>query len=56
LLKPRLDIDMQNCPNHARGELNLSAAILERPVIEKIPTDPDPGPPPPPRAGARSGT
>ena len=27
---------MQNCPNCGGGELKIIAAILERPVIEKI--------------------
>ena len=27
---------MQNCPNCGAGELKIIAAILERPVIEKI--------------------
>jgi hypothetical protein len=30
------DIDMERCPNCAAGELKIGAAILERPVIEKI--------------------
>jgi hypothetical protein len=36
LLKPVFDIDMQHCPNCGGGELKIIAAILERPVIEKI--------------------
>ncbi len=35
-LKLRFDIDMQHCPNCGAGELKIIAAILERPVIEKI--------------------
>jgi hypothetical protein len=27
---------MQHCPNCGNGELKIIAAILERPVIEKI--------------------
>ena len=54
LLKRVLDIDMQHCPNCGAGERKIIAAILERPVIEKILThlglDPQP---PPPRAGVR---
>jgi hypothetical protein len=36
LLKRVFDIDMQHCPNCGGGELKIIAAILERPVIEKI--------------------
>jgi hypothetical protein len=32
----RFDIDMQHCPNCGCRELEFIAAILERPVIEKI--------------------
>jgi hypothetical protein len=53
LLKRVFDIDMQHCPNCGRGELKINAAILERPVIEKILThlgqDPQPPPQPPSR-------
>ena len=35
LLKRVLDIDMEHCPN-CGSELKIIAAILERPVIEKI--------------------
>ena len=35
LLERVFDIDMQRCP-HCGGELNIIAAILEQPVIEKI--------------------
>jgi hypothetical protein len=38
------DIDMQRCPNGGTGALKIIAAILERPVIEKIPTHLGPGP------------
>jgi hypothetical protein len=52
LLKRVFDIDMRRCPNCGAGELKIIAAILERPVIEKILTylglDP-----PPPRGWAR---
>jgi hypothetical protein len=30
------DINMQHCPKCGGGELKIVAAILERPVIEKI--------------------
>jgi hypothetical protein len=36
LRKRMFDIDMQQCPNCGGGELRSIAAILERPVIEKI--------------------
>ncbi len=36
LLERAFDIDMQHCPNCGAGELKIIAAILERPVIEKI--------------------
>ena len=36
LLKRVFDIDMRNCPNCGGGELRIIAAMLERPVIEKI--------------------
>ncbi len=46
LLKRVFDIDMQPCPNCGAGELKIIAAILQRPVIEKILThlglDPQP--------------
>ena len=49
-----IDIGMQRCPNCGAGELKIIAAILERPVIEKILAhlglDP---PPPPPKGRAR---
>jgi len=53
LLKRVFDIDMQHCPNCGGGELKIIAAILERPVIEKILTHLglDPRPPPRGRAG-----
>jgi hypothetical protein len=53
LLKRAFDIDMQHCPNCGAGELKIIAAILERPVIEKILTHLglDPQPPPRRRAG-----
>jgi hypothetical protein len=37
LLKRVFDIDMDQCPNCGGGELKIIAAILERPVIEKMP-------------------
>jgi len=36
LLKRVFDIDMHTCPNCGGGELKIIAAILVRPVIEKI--------------------
>ena len=36
LLKRVFDIDVERCPNCGAGELKIIAAILERPVIEKI--------------------
>jgi hypothetical protein len=44
---------MQHCPNCAAGELKIIAAILERPVIEKILTHLGLQAHPPPRARAR---
>jgi hypothetical protein len=51
LLKRVFDIDMQHCSNCGAGELRIIAAILERPVMEKILTHVglDPQPPPPSR-------
>ena len=44
------DIDMHTCPNRGAGALKISAAILERPVIQKVleHLGLDPQPPPPP--------
>jgi len=53
LLKRVFDIDMQHCPNGAARELKIIAAILERPVIEKILTHLGLEPRPPPRGWAR---
>jgi hypothetical protein len=36
LLKRVFDIGMQHCPNCGAGELKIVAAILERPMIQKI--------------------
>ena len=36
LLKRVFDSDMQHCPNCGGSELEIVAAILERPVLEKI--------------------
>jgi len=52
LLKRVFDIDMQHCPNCGGGELKIIAAILERPVIEKILTHLGLDPQPPPRVRA----
>ena len=53
LLKRVFDIDMQRCPKCGSGELKIIAAILERPVIEKILRHLGLDPRPPPRAPAR---
>jgi hypothetical protein len=53
LLKRVFDIDMQHCPNCGAGELEIIAAILERPVIAKILTHLGLDPQPPPRGRAR---
>ena len=53
LLKRVFDIDMQHCPNCGGGELTIIAAILERPVIENIPTHLGLDPQPTPRGRAR---
>jgi hypothetical protein len=48
------DIDMQHCPNcGGGGELKIIAAILERPVIEKILKHLGLQAQPPPRAPTR---
>ena len=44
---------MQHYPNSGAGELKIIAAILERPVIEKILTHLGLDPQPPPKARAR---
>jgi hypothetical protein len=54
LLKRVFDINMQHCPNRGAGELKTIAAILERPVIEKILTHLGLDPQPPPRGRARA--
>ena len=53
LPKRVFDIDMQHCSNRADGELKIIAAILERPVIEKILTHLGLDPQPPPEGRAR---
>ena len=53
LLKRVFDIDMQHRPNCGGGELKIIAAILERPVVEKIPTHLGLDPQPPPKDRAR---
>ena len=53
LLKRVFDIDMEHCPNCGGGELKIIAAILERPVIEKILSHLGLDPQPPPRGRAR---
>jgi len=53
LLKRVLDIDMQHCPNGGSGGLKIIAAILERPVIEKILTHLGLDPQPPPKGRVR---
>ena len=52
LLKRVFEIDMEHCPN-CSGELKIIAAILERPVIEKILTHLGLQARAPPRAPAR---
>ena len=52
LLKRVFDIDLQHCPNCGAGELKIIAAIVERPVIEKILTHLGLDPQPPPRGRA----
>jgi hypothetical protein len=44
---------MQHCPNCGAGEIKIIAAILERPVIDKILSHLGPDPQPPPRGRAR---
>ena len=44
---------MQNCPNCGAGELKIIAAILERPVIQKILAHLGLDPQPPPKGRAR---
>jgi hypothetical protein len=53
LLKRVIEIDLEHCPNCGSGELKIIAAILERPVIEKILTHLGLDPRPPPRGRAR---
>jgi hypothetical protein len=55
LLKRVFDIDMQHCPNCGGGELKIVAAIVERPVLEKILTHLGLDPQPPPKGRAREG-
>jgi Putative transposase len=52
LLKRVFDLDLAHCPN-CGGELKIIAAILERPVIEKILTHLGLQARPPPRGAAR---
>jgi hypothetical protein len=44
---------MQHCPNCGAGELKIIAAILERPVIQKILGHLGLDPQPPPKSRAR---
>lgn len=53
LLRRVFGIDIQHCPNCGADELEIIAAIPERPVIEKILTHLGLDPQPPPRAPAR---
>ena len=53
LLKRVFDIDVERCPNCGAGELKIIAAILERPVIEKILSHLGLDPQPPPKGRAR---
>ena len=48
-----LDIDLQRYPNCGASQPKVTAAILERPVIEKILTHLGLDPQPPPRAPKR---
>ncbi len=50
--RPQMFIDMQRCPNCGGGELKILAAIVQRPVLEKILRHPGLDPQPPPRGGA----
>jgi hypothetical protein len=52
-LKLRFVIDVERCPNCGGGELKIIAAILERPVIEKILGHLGLAPQPPPKGRAR---
>jgi hypothetical protein len=52
LLKRVFDLDLAHCPN-CGGALTIIAAILERPVIEKILTHLGLQARPPPQAPAR---
>ena len=52
LVKRVFDLDLQHCPN-CGGELKIIAAILERPVIEKILTHLELQARAPPRSPAR---
>jgi len=52
LLKRVLETDMAHCPN-CGGHLKIIAAIMEQPVIEKIPTHLGLQARAPPRAPAR---
>jgi hypothetical protein len=54
LLKRVFEIDMQHGPNCGGKELKIIAAILERPVIEKIQTQLGLDPQPPPHPGGRA--
>ena len=53
LLKRVFDIDMHTCPNCGAGALKIIAAILERPVIQKILEHLGLDPQPPPKGRAR---
>ena len=53
LLKRVFDIDLQRCPHCGAGELKIIAAILERPVIEKILAHLGLDPQPPPKGRVR---
>jgi hypothetical protein len=48
-----VDIDLQRCPHCGAGELRIIAAILERPVIEKILSHLGLDPQPPPKGRVR---
>jgi hypothetical protein len=53
LLRRVFDIEMHTCPNCGGGKLKIIAAILKRPVIEKIMAHLGLDPQPPPRGRVR---
>jgi hypothetical protein len=55
LLKRVFDIALQHCPNFGGGELKIIAALMERPVIERILSHLGLAPPAPPPKGRGHG-